>query len=70
VAIPGTRDALLDWLNHNPLVRKYLLYLPEKFFYAFVKKIAGGIKIDTRTGKIIEYMFGAPTKTFFVTSIL
>jgi hypothetical protein len=70
VAIPSTRDALIDGLNKYPLLIKYLLYLPEKLFYALVKKTAGGIKIDTKTGQIIEYLFGAPTKTFFVTTIL
>lgn len=35
-----------------------------------MKKRAGGIKIDTRTGKIINYIFGAPTKASFLTTLL
>lgn len=33
-------------------------------------KRAGGIKIDTTTGKITDYIFGAPTKAYFLTTIL
>ena len=35
-----------------------------------VSKRAGGIKIDTTTGKIVEYVFGAPTKAAFLTTLL
>jgi hypothetical protein len=44
--------------------------LPERLILALAKKRAGGIRIDTKTGQIIEYLFGAPTKTFFVTTLL
>jgi hypothetical protein len=37
---------------------------------AIGKKRAGGVRIDTKTGQITEYLFGAPTKTFFVTTLL
>jgi len=47
-----------------------LLYLPERLTYALVTKRAGGIKIDTATGKITEYLFGAPTKAAFLTTML
>lgn len=39
-------------------------------FIAMVKKRAGGVKIDTKSGKIIEYLFGGPVKINFVTTIL
>lgn len=70
MGIPGARDPYLEFLNENPSVRKTLLYLPERLVYALVTKRAGGIKIDTTTGKIIEYVFGAPTKISFVTTML
>lgn len=70
VAFPATRDALLDYLNGKPALRKFLLYLPERLIFSIVKKRAGGIKIDTKTGEIIEYLFGGPTKTHFVTTVL
>ena len=53
-----------------PLAKKLALYLPERLSYALNPKRAGGIKIDTKTGEIIEYMFGAPTKISFVTTII
>jgi len=70
VGIPATRDPILEYLNGKPALRKYLLYLPERIISNLVKKRAGGIKIDTKTGQIIEYLFGAPDKTFFVTAVL
>lgn len=53
-----------------PFAKKLALYLPERLNYALNPKRAGGIKIDTKTGEIIEYMFGAPTKINFVTTII
>jgi sugar lactone lactonase YvrE len=50
VAIPATRDDLLDYLTENAYLRKYLMYLPERLFSIIAKKRAGGIKIDTKTG--------------------
>lgn len=47
-----------------------MLYLPERLVHSLVKKRAGGIKIDTTTGKITEYIFGAPTKAAFLTTLL
>lgn len=47
-----------------------MLYLPERFAFSLVTKRAGGIKIDTTTGKITDYVFGAPSKTAFVTTLL
>lgn len=44
--------------------------MPEKIITAFAKKRAGGVRIDTKTGQITEYLFGGPVKTFFVTTIL
>jgi hypothetical protein len=57
-------------LNKHPTLRKLLTYLPERLAYVFAKKRAGGVRIDTKSGKIIEYVFGAPTKTYFVTTFL
>lgn len=46
------------------------MYLPERLFITLAEKRAGGIKIDTRTGEIIEYLLGAPAKIHFVTTVL
>ena len=70
VGIPSTRSAFTEKLLQNPLAKKIAMYLPERVNYALNPKRAGGIKIDTKTGKIVEYLFGAPTKTSFVTSIV
>jgi hypothetical protein len=50
IAIPATRDAFLDFINGNPTIRKILMYLPERVISSMVRKRAGGIKIDTKTG--------------------
>ncbi len=70
VGIPATRDPFLEFLNQNPLIRKLLLYLPERLVYAITTKRAGGIKINATSGEIVEYVFGAPTKAAFLTTML
>ena len=70
VGIPATRDPLLEPLNEYPQIRKLLLYLPQRLIYSLATKRAGGIKIDLATGKIIDYIFGAPTKSYFLTTML
>ena len=70
VGIPATRDDHLQFLNEHPQIRKLLIYLPERLVYSLIKKRAGGIKIDTTTGKITDYIFGAPTKASFLTTML
>lgn len=70
VAIPSTRDGLLEYLNDKPELRQLIMYLPERVIYFIVKKVAGGIKIDTKTGKILEYYFAGAVKTYFVTTIV
>jgi len=46
------------------------MYLPESLLYAIVVKRAGGIKIDPATGKITEYIFGAPVKSAVISTLL
>jgi hypothetical protein len=70
IALPATRDSLIDFLNDSPRLRHFLMYLPERLFLTLAEKRAGGIKIDTKTGEIIEYLMGAPAKINFVTTIL
>lgn len=70
IAIPATRDPFTDYLNDKPALRKFLMYLPEKLILVFANKQAGGIRINTKTGEITEYLFGAPSKTHLVTTVL
>ena len=70
VAIPATRDHFIDLLNDRPALRKLMMYLPEKLLFMFAQKRAGGVRIDTKTGEITEYLFGAPSKTYLVTTVL
>lgn len=57
-------------LNERPALRKLIMYLPEKLLFMFAQKRAGGVRIDTKTGEITEYLFGAPSKTYLVTTVL
>ena len=68
--MPATRDPRLEFLNEKPQIRKALIYLPERVMYAVTEKRAGGIKIDTKTGRIVEYIFGGPLKISYVSTIL
>ncbi len=70
VGIPSVRDKFTDLLNSQVFLRKLMMYLPERLMYSLVKKYAGGIKVDTSSGEIVKYMFGAPMKTSFVTTVL
>lgn len=70
VGLPNTRTHMTDTLMQYHLARKISMFIPEKIHFAINPKRAGGIKIDTKTGQIVEYMFGAPTKTAYVTTIL
>lgn len=70
VAIPAARDPLLEHISESPQLRKLLMWLPERLVFALVKKRAGGVKINTKTGEISEYIFGGTVKTHFVTTIL
>jgi hypothetical protein len=53
-----------------PIVKQIAFYLPSRVILAINPKRAGGIRIDTTTGRITEYILGAPTKISFVTTIL
>jgi hypothetical protein len=70
VAVPATRDPFLEHLTERPELRKLFMWLPEKLTFSLVKKRAGGVKINTQTGEISEYIFGGTVKTHFVTTIL
>ena len=47
-----------------------MLYLPDKLLEFVAGKVAGGIKINSQTGAIIDIIFGEPDKISFVTTIL
>lgn len=70
IGLPNTRTSMTDLLMQYPLARKISMFIPERVHFAINPKRAGGIRVDTKTGKILEYMFGAPTKTAYVTTIL
>lgn len=46
------------------------MFLPERLVYALATKTARAIRVDPNSGAILEYMYGAPTKTRFVTSVI
>lgn len=71
VAFPAVRNKILTILDRTPILRKVLIYLPEKIIFFFAKTTyAAGIKIDTRSGKVKEYMFGPNDPIKFVTTIV
>ena len=69
VAIFSTRDGLTEFIKNHPTVRKMMMYIPERLALATTTKRAGGVRINTESGQIMEYMMGAPTKTNRVTTI-
>jgi sugar lactone lactonase YvrE len=52
VGIPAVRDPSIEYLNQNPSIRKQFLYVPDQILEMMTKDIAGGIKIDLKSGKI------------------
>ena len=46
------------------------MFLPERLVWALASKVARGIRVDTSTGAVLEYMYGAPTKIRFVTTVV
>ena len=46
------------------------MYMPEKLLEMLTPKIAGGIKLDPKTGKIKEYIFGSTDQYHSVTTIV
>jgi hypothetical protein len=46
------------------------MFLPERLVWGLAAKVARGIRVDTNTGAIKEYMYGAPTKIRFVTTVV
>ena len=69
VGIVIKRDGLTEFLKDKPALRKALIYIPEKLSFAMSTKIAGGIRVHPETGKIIEYLFGAPTRSSTFSSL-
>lgn len=52
MGFPAARDPSIEKLNQDPARRKYLMYIPEALLEMLMTKIAGGIKIDLKTGEI------------------
>ena len=53
VGIVLKRDGLTEFLKDKPALRKAMIYIPERFFFAMTTKIAGGIRVNPETGEII-----------------
>lgn len=70
VGIPAIRDQSTQSLNEMPEIRKLFMFVPESLLVLSLRKIAGGIKVDTATGKIIKYIFGDPAITYSITTLL
>lgn len=52
-------------MDNNPILRKILINanLPESLFLSIANmSYVGGIKVDPRTGKIVDYLFGKPER--------
>lgn len=72
IGIPSFRDHVTDLLDGSVLVRKILLNLRVPtwlFMGAANMKYSGGIKVNPKAGKIIDYFFGKTDSINFVTSI-
>ena len=71
VAFPSCRDAIMTFLDHHPAIRKILMFVPEHLIYLFANtKPVGGVRINTETGKIMEYLLTKTKVTNFVTTVL
>lgn len=70
IGLVTARDDLTEFLKDKPVLRKLLMFLPERLVYALATKTARAIRVDPNTGAILEYMYGAPTKIRFVTSVI
>ena len=46
IGIVMLRDRLAEFIKDKPQLRKLMMYLPEKLTLSFVKKIAGGIRVN------------------------
>ena len=46
------RDHLTEFIKDKPKLRKMMMYLPDRLTFAFVKKVAGGIRMDPESGQI------------------
>ncbi len=61
VAIPALRDSFSNIVDHNSVIRRIILNLrmPLKAFLVLANmKYAGGIKVDPKSGEIVDYFFG------------
>ena len=72
IGFPSNLNSIFHWALNSEMTffRKLSLYVPNGLLFALFPKIAGGVKIDLETGKVIEYMFGGTSKITFVTTIL
>lgn len=72
VAIPSLRDQGNVMVDNYPLIRKALINanVPEKLFlYVANLSYAGGLKVNPKTGKVVDYLFGKNNNFDFVTGV-
>lgn len=72
VATPALRDHITNLIDQTIPIRRVLLNL--RFPLAIVLffqnlNYAGGVKIDTKKNEVMEYFYGKPDRTSFVTGI-
>lgn len=73
VAFPSLRDQGNVFIDNNPRVRRALINarISENVFLFFANlSYSGGIKINPKTGQIVDYFFGKSNKIDFVTGIV
>jgi len=70
IGLVSARDPLTEFIKDKPALRKILMFLPERMVWALATKTARAIRVDTTTGAVLEYMYGAPTKIKFVTTVV
>jgi len=70
IGLVSARDPLTEFIKDKPALRKILMFLPERMVWALATKTAKAIRVDTTTGAVLEYMYGAPTKIKFVTTVV
>lgn len=72
MAIPALRDSFTNMIDNNPILRKVIINLrmPLGVFLALSNmRYAGGIKINQKTGEIVDYFFGDADKIDCISGI-
>lgn len=73
VATPALRDHITNLIDRSTHIRRVILNLRvplSAVMFLSNLSYAGGVKIDPKQKKIVEYFYGKPDRTNFVTGMV